>query len=202
MKIGCVLLAAGSGKRYGGDKLSHTIDGVSLAERACKLHANMDYAARVLVCRPADTYLQLLAKQYGFAAAVNEHASRGIGTSAAAGAAMLLALHPYVDGALFAVCDQPYLTAATVLALLTRFAGAPDRIIAPVCQGKRGNPVVFPRMLLPEFASLDGDTGGGAIIRAHPDLLTTVKAENPVEFIDIDTKSDELRNPYADNTQR
>ncbi len=202
MKIGCVLLAAGSGKRFGGDKLRHIIDGVSIAERACQLHAGLQYAVSVLVSRPADSFLSTLADKYDFMLAINERAAQGIGTSAAAGAAALLSLDPSIDGALFAVCDQPYLKQETVAALLSRFQKSPMSIVAPVCGSNRGNPVIFPRELLLEFASLNGDIGGGAIIRAHSDMLTTVEIENPAEFIDIDTKMDELRNTYANDSER
>ena len=34
MNIGCVVLAAGNGARFGGNKLHHTIDGKSLIRRA------------------------------------------------------------------------------------------------------------------------------------------------------------------------
>ena len=202
MKIGCILLAAGSGSRFGGDKLRHPVDGASMAERACALHAGLGYASRILVSRPGDAYIADVAKKHGFVLAVNERAAMGIGTSASAGVNALLAQDASVDGALFAVCDQPYLTDRTVLALIRRFLEAPDAIVAPVCGGRRGNPVIFPRALLGEFASLTGDVGGSAIIRAHSDRLLTVPGGDPAEFFDIDTRSCEMRNTDADNSER
>lgn len=193
MKIGCVLLAAGSGSRFGGEKLRYEVDGVSLAERACRLHAGIRYEARVLVARPNDAHLAALAKEYSFLLAVNPRASSGIGTSASAGIAALLALACDVDGALFGVCDQPYLTRETVSALISRFRADPDAIVAPACAGRRGNPVIFPKALLHEFASLDSDVGGNAIIRAHSALLTTVPVADPSELFDVDVRPDETR---------
>ena len=186
MKIGCVLLAAGSGKRFGGDKLLYAPDGVSMAERACRLHADIDYGARVMVVRTGDETLGALAAQYGFDAVPNPRAADGIGTSAACGMAALLERDGSLDGALFAVCDQPYLTAESVRRLLQAFQADASRIVAPECLGRRGNPVVFPRSLFREFDALHADVGGGAIIRNHPELLTLVALCDERELSDID----------------
>ena len=195
MKLGCVLLAAGSGSRFGGDKLLHPIDGVAMAERACMLHASVDYAARILVMRPNDEAIARIAARYGFTAVENERAHEGIGTSAATGTAALLSQYPPLDGALYGVCDQPYLTRATVALLIARFTERPHAIVAPVCNEKRGNPVVFPSELLREFATLTGDIGGSAIIRAHSERLTTVSITDPSELFDVDYQSKESRKP-------
>lgn len=197
MRIGCILLAAGSGRRFGGDKLLCEIDGVSMAERACMLHAGIDYAARVLVARPGDSAVMDIAKRHGFSVVVNERAARGVGTSAAAGAAAMLALDAPVDGALFAVCDQPYLSRATVTALIRRFSDASDAIVAPSYGEKRGNPVIFPQTLLFDFTVLDGDVGGSAVIRAHSGRLVTVPVEDQTELMDMDYRTDEMRNRNA-----
>lgn len=194
MRIGCVLLAAGSGSRFGGDKLQHAVEGVSMAERACLLHADIDYASRILVARPNDAFVASVAEKYGFALVVNERAPQGIGTSVAAGAAALLSLHLPLDGALFAVCDQPYLTRSTVSSLLRVFSDAPYAIVAPCFDGKRGNPALFPSALLDELVTLDGDVGGSAIIHLHKELLVTVPVDDAAELIDVDVRTEELRN--------
>ena len=188
MRIGCVLLAAGSGRRFGGNKLAHCIDGVSMMERACALHARVDYAARVLVARPDDALAQSCAEAYAFTLAVNAQHARGIGTSAAVGMATLTAADAALDGALFCVCDQPYLTAGTIDALIRRFAEAPDCIVAPAFNGRRGNPVLFPRALFDSFLSLDGDIGGAAVMRAHAERVVLVPLNNARELTDIDTR--------------
>lgn len=195
MKLGCVLLAAGSGIRFGGNKLLHPIDGVAMAERACMLHAGIDYDARILVMRPNDEAIARIAARYGYSCVVNERAHEGIGTSAAAGAAAIISQFAPLDGVLFAVCDQPYLTSATIAKLFARFTNQPGAIVAPVCNEKRGNPVIFPSALLHEFAALTGDTGGSAIIRTHCELLSTVPITDPSELFDVDYQSKESREP-------
>ena len=189
MRLGCILLAAGCGRRFGGNKLTFPIDGVSMLERACVLHAALHYDACVLVARPEDAFAADCAARFGFTLCLNARYAFGIGTSAAAGMASLTAACGALDGALFGVCDQPYLTSETVRVLAARFMDAPDRIVAPTCGGKRGNPVIFPRALFPAFLSLDGDVGGSAVLRAHSELLLTVPVDCPRELFDIDTRA-------------
>lgn len=91
-----------------------------------------------------------------------------------------------LEGVLFAVCDQPWLTAKSIICLKNSFLESPDAICALSWQGRRGNPVVFPADLFGELAALTGDTGGGAVIRRHPERLRLVEAFSPNELLDVD----------------
>ena len=46
--------------------------------------------------------------------------------------------------------------------------------------------MVFPADLFGELAALTGDTGGGAVIRRHPERLRLVEAFSPNELLDVD----------------
>lgn len=188
MSIACVLLAAGSGRRFGGDKLLYAPDGESMLLHSLRLHEGLDYSVRMLVARPGDSAVIREAEAHGFAVIENPRHLSGIGTSAAAAAEALLALPRQPDGVLYGVCDQPFLTRETVEGLMERFRGDPTRIVAPTCGGKRGNPVLFPGGLLPEFLSLSEDVGGSAIIRQHGDLLTLFPVSDKRALMDIDKK--------------
>ena len=85
-----------------------------------------------------------------------------------------------------AVCDQPWLTTKSIIRLKNSFLESPDAICALSWQGRRGNPVVFPADLFGELAALTGDTGGGAVIRRHPERLRLVEAFSPNELLDVD----------------
>ena len=91
-----------------------------------------------------------------------------------------------MDGVLFAVCDQPFLTTESIKRLINSFLESPDYIHALSWQGTRGNPVIFPKPCFPALLALAGDTGGGAVIRAHPELLRLTEASSPRELRDVD----------------
>ncbi len=188
MNIGCVLLAAGSGRRFGGDKLLHEVDGVPMIEHALKLFGGQPFCVRVCVTKPNAADFHEKAKAHGFVPVVNPDAERGMGTSAAVGTVAAERLCPELDGILYAVCDQPYLTELSVGRMLTAFRYAPDDILALSYCGIRGNPVIFPREFFPELRALEGDVGGGAVIRRHPDRLVLEECEYENEVDDIDTR--------------
>lgn len=188
MNVGCVLLAAGAGKRFGGEKLLYEIGGSSLIVRALSLYAALSFSARVCVVRGGAERLAALACAAGFHPAVNPDAERGVGTSVSVGTLAALERRPDLDGVLYAVGDQPYLTRASVERLLDAFTRAPDKIVSLSYGGERGNPAVFPRALFTELAALDGDVGGGAVIRRHPKKLLLVEAAAAEELADVDVR--------------
>ena len=131
------------------------------------------------------------APSYGFLPLYNRDAGEGV----SAGIRLGLAAMDGMDGVLFSVCDQPWLTAGSVRRLLDTFRAAPQSICALAWQGRRGNPVVFPRALFPALAALTGDTGGGAVLRQYPERLRLVEAGSPQELRDIDTQADLWNDP-------
>ena len=188
MKIGCVLLAAGAGKRFGGGKLLYEVDGEPMIARAMRLYGAFDFSARVCVTRSEATEIQRLSQELGFPVAINPDPERGVGTSVAIATEAILAKEPYLDGILYAVADQPYLTRESVERLLETFTAHPHDIVSLAFGGRRGNPVVFPAAYYPELCALSEDIGGGAVIKRHPERLLLVEADSASELDDIDTK--------------
>ena len=172
-------MASGFGRRFGSNKLLAEVDGVPLY-RAMVALAPAEFD-RVVVC---SSYPQILAagEQFGFLPLYNGGAAEGISASIRLGLARMSDL----DGVLFAVCDQPWLTTKSIIRLKNFFLESSDAICALSWQGRRGNPVVFPADLFGELAALTGDTGGGAIIRRHPERLRLVEAFSPNELLDVD----------------
>lgn len=190
MNVACVLLAAGAGKRFGGDKLLHPVGGVPMAVLALERFAKLPFCGRVCVTRAEAGFIRAEAGRRGYTIAINPDPARGMGTSAAIGTAAAERLcRP--DGILYAVCDQPYLGEASVLRLLEAFSAAPERIASLSFGGGRGNPAIFPREFFPELRALSADVGGGAVIRNHGDRLLLVEADSARELADIDTRAEE-----------
>ena len=188
MKIGCVLLAAGAGKRFGGEKLLHEIDGEPMIARAMRLYGTIGFSARVCVTRSEAGVIQRDAQEHGFPVAMNPDPERGVGTSVAIATEAILAKEPHLDGILYAVADQPYLTKESVEKLLAAFETHPHNIVSLAFGARRGNPAVFPAAFYPELCALCEDVGGGAVIKRHKERLLLVEAGSARELDDIDTK--------------
>ncbi len=190
MKIALVLTAAGSSSRFGGDKLAYPIDGKPMLLHALELYTRLAdrFCRRVAVLKPDAGERKETAQRMGFVVAENPNAHEGMATSVVLGTLRASETDP--DGILYAVGDQPRVKEETVRRLLETFERDPSRIVAPIANDKRGNPVLFPKALIPELLALTGDVGGSRVIAKHPELLVTVPATLE-ELQDFDVRTTE-----------
>lgn len=180
MRLGCVVMAAGASRRFGENKLLKTFGGVPLYRRALEAVPESEFDMVCVVTGSKE--VAELAASRGFRTACNDRPELGVSRTIRLG----LEGMTQMDGVLFMTADQPLLTADTLRRLAEAFRQAPQCIWAAAANGVRGNPCLFPRTLFGELTKLEGDTGGGAVIRAHRDWLRLV--ETPAwELADCDT---------------
>ena len=188
MKLGCLLAAAGTGSRFGTDKLSLPVEGLPMGIHALDVLLQVPFDLRVMVTSRDKGYLIDAAEKRGITVVINPDPARGMSSSVRLGTAHICENGAY-DGILYAVADQPHLTADTMKRLIDAFQRDPQSIWAPEARGKRGNPVIFPASLFKELLQVTGDRGGRQVIADHMALLRTVTV-SPQELWDIDTKED------------
>lgn len=180
LKLGCVVMAAGSAVRFGANKLAAQLRGRSLILRSLEA-VPQEAFERVVVVTQYPEIMQLV-KEFHFAAVLNDQPDEGLSRTIRLG---LTALRD-CDGVLFQVADQPLLRRESVLALTEQWRLRPAGIAALGHGGVRGNPCVFPAALFPELMALTGDRGGSTVIRRHEDLLTLLEVPAE-ELYDVDT---------------
>jgi molybdenum cofactor cytidylyltransferase len=73
-----------------------------------------------------------------------------------------------IGSAIFLLADQPQVAPSIMLALAEEHNRTLDPVVAPLINGKRGNPVLFDRITFTELANLKGDTGGRGIFSKYP----------------------------------
>lgn len=188
MRLACLLTAAGQSSRFGEDKLRLDLTGQPMGVCALETLHTIPFARRVLVTSADKEYLSDAGAALGFDVVINPAPEQGMASSVRLGTTHILDTGAY-DGILYAVADQPNLSAKTVSRLAAAFETEPGCIWAPEAEGKRGNPVIFPAPLFGELLLVTGDRGGRQVIAAHPELLRTV-AVAAEELKDIDTKED------------
>lgn len=180
MELGCVVMAAGSGLRFGGNKLAQLVGGRPLYQRAMEAVPAGVFHTVVAVTQ-YDAVAEMAAEK-GFLPVRNHHPEWGVSHTIRLGLEALGSC----GGALFLTADQPFLEAETVSRLTAAFLETPDKIVAAASDGKRGNPCLFPADLFPELLQLEGDTGGSRVIRAHPDRLRLIEVPS-IQLSDADT---------------
>ena len=195
-RVAAVLLAAGASRRMEGEnKLLVSFRGRPLVSAPAEaLRAGGAGPIVVVTGRDADAVRGALAAT-GARFVHNERAHAGMGASIACGIAALVALcdreAEFADAGGVLVClgDLPLLEAASVTALIERFAalgGPAEAIVAPVHAGERGHPVLFGRAHWPALAALADDRGARALISANADALHTVADPSPGIVRDVD----------------
>lgn len=180
MKIGCVVMAAGMGTRFGGNKLLREWRGKSLIRRALEAVPSEQLSGVVVVTQYPP--IAALAAEFRFTPIENHHPECGQSHSLRLGLDALRSC----DALLFQVADQPLLRRESVAALIDLYRQHPDCIAALGHAGQRGNPCIFPARLFPELLQIEGDRGGSVVIRQHERelLLWEVPA---CELVDVDT---------------
>ena len=182
LRVGCLLMAAGNAERFGENKLlCAAIDGRSLIEHALDAIPRECFARTLVVTQYPE--ITALAKERGFETLQNEHPERGQSETIRLGTRAL----SDCDAICFMVSDQPLLQRETLAREVNFFSSHREHIVALGHNGVRGNPCLFPARFFPELLALEGDVGGSAVIKKHPDDLLLFEAPEE-EMRDVDTK--------------
>ncbi len=183
--IAGVLLAAGAGIRFGGDKLLAPLpDGTPVGVRAAR--TLLDGVDRALaVVRPGDAALARLLVAEGLEVAACPGAAKGMGTSLAFGVAAC----SEAEGWVVALADMPFVRRETVEAV-ARSLRSGAWIAAPSHGGRRGHPVGFSGALYPDLAALEGEVGAREIVARYASRVRVLETDDPGILLDIDTLRD------------
>lgn len=178
--VSCIILAAGTGKRFGGEKLLAEVGGIPMIVRA--FHAVPEESLHQVAVVSADERILELAQEHGFLPVQNTAPEEGISRSIRLG---MEALEP-CTAILFMVGDQPFLKKERLQMILKEAEKSPDSIIALSQNGVAGNPVLFPAEFFEELKALHGDRGGKAVMSKYPSRQKLMETPRE-ELLDVDT---------------
>lgn len=185
-----ILLCAGFGRRFGGDKLLAPLaDGTPVAVASARtLLAALGRAVAVL--RPGQTGLAARLAETGIEVLIRPQAEQGMGASLAAA----VQFQPQASGWLVALGDMPWVSEDThrQVALALQWGAS---IVAPFHQGQRGHPVGFGAAWGADLAGLSGDEGARALLRQQAAQVTCIDVDDPGCLRDVDTPQDLAAQP-------
>ncbi len=184
--IDVILLAAGRSERMGSrNKLLLPVEGRALVCRVAeRLLAAGPRALVVVLGHEAERVEEVLT---GLAVnkVVNPLYEMGQMASVRAGCRVLTGGSA---GVMIALGDMPYLEVEDYRALGDAFAAAGgERILVPLVEGQRGNPIILPAALVAEVAGGALNAGCRRLIERHPDKVAAVEMAAPAYRADIDT---------------
>lgn len=180
-----ILLAAGIGQRFGGDKLMYPLpDGTPMAVAAA-IHLRDACPDTIAVLRPHHDELASLLTLVGCEIVVCPDACGGMGHSLAAGVRATSDASAW----LVALADMPFITAASHQAVVSRLSQGAN-LAACAYQRQRGHPVGFSRVWLDPLTAMTCDQGGKSILEKHQQDLVLCQVEDPGVIRDIDRLED------------
>lgn len=187
-----LVLAAGASRRMGHCKLSLPWRDKGkqrtdyLITPTLRLTVALSQGRALVVVRP-DATPELLAeiRRFGLSMVVADKAHEGQAESLKAGLRAVQQRWPDASGVLMLLGDQPLLSQKVVAGVLEAFAAQPAQAVAPICDGRRGHPVILPRAAFAPALALCGDTGGRELLESFG--LRLVSTDDKSVYQDIDT---------------
>lgn len=181
-RLGCVIMASGQGKRFGGNKLMADFNGKPLLQWALDASEGL-FLQRIVVTRHPPV-AQLCTGQ---GVPVLLHGAPERSDTIRLG---LQAITEDVHGCLFLPGDQPLLRRDTLAALALGAVNGKEWIWRVAWETTPGAPVLFPRWAFPELLTLPLGKGGTAVIQRYPGLVRTIPVQDVRELCDIDSPED------------
>ena len=179
-KVAAVLLAAGRGTRFGGNKLEAMLGDTMLGLHAARTLAEMQFGSLFAVHDPAHTALATALIDHGFTLIDNDDPSAGLSHSLALAADA--ALTTDADALLICLGDMPHVTRAHLWALIDTGG---ENVVASAIGDTRLPPALFPRSRWATLMTLSGDAGARILLR---DAIAV--QGSPEMLADIDSRAD------------
>ena len=200
-----IILAAGKGERFGGDKcLARLPNGVAMGVAAA---SNLAQVVDELICvvRPQDKLLQAELLRAGLKIVICQDADAGMSASLRAG----IKASPNGSDWIIALADMPLIKPSTYQAVVTEAikqakdlkhtkAAKYDQtipvvqppIIVPSYHGQDGHPVYFPARFRDELLALSGDRGAKKLLHQYPKSVQRIAVDDAGILQDFDTRAD------------
>lgn len=176
---GCVIMASGQSKRFGGNKLLADFHGQPMIMRILSATDGI-FTHRVVVTRHAE--IAVMCRERGIGFILHDLPYRSdtvwLGMEATGDA----------DGCMFCPADQPLLRQETIASLALSAMDDRTSIWRPCVGETPGSPVLFPRWAFEKLMKLPQGKGGGFIARMYPERVRTIPVRSEWELMDADDR--------------
>lgn len=181
-RFGCVIMASGLGKRFGGNKLMAELGTKPMLQWILDTTKDLfDY--RVVVTRNAD--VQQLCIENNIDVIMHEFPGRNDTVRLG-----LTGMKELVDYCFFTPADQPFIKRESLIGMMHEALREDKKIVRTVFDERVGAPICFPEWTFEELLNLPEGKGGGAVVKKYPDNVSLVCVASEAELDDIDTVGD------------
>ena len=188
VRVGGVILAAGSSSRFGAPKQLLEFHGEMLVQRIVRAAQEGGCSPVVVVTGESHEPITAAVTDLHPLVIRNENSMRGIGTSIRVGVEQLVDRD--IDAIVLLTCDQPAVDLRVVCALIKEHGRSGRPIVASHYANTLGIPALFHRSLFDELLRLPDERGAKTLIEKDPSRVAQVDFPNGV--FDLDTPEDLL----------
>lgn len=184
--FGCVIMASGMGKRFGGDKLMAELFGKPMLQYIVDATEGL-FAYRVVVTRNEKVKKWCEERKIP----VVYHDFPGRNDTVRLGVEALENLcKDDLSGCVFCPADMPFVNRNSLKDMLLLAENKPDGIVRLSYQKTVGSPVLFGKNYFESLKSLPNGKGGSEIMKENKEKIILIEAKSEDELWDIDTKED------------
>jgi nicotine blue oxidoreductase len=186
-RVSAIVLAAGSGSRFGGGKLLAPFGGRPLIAATLSGLRGAPVDEIIVVVGAEGERLRSITAAYKTRIIENPDWAEGMSTSVRAG---LRACTSDTRAAVVCLADQPLVGAVAVERLVEAFEQGATVTVATY-GGEMRNPVLFARGVWPLLLrEMSGDRGARVFLKHHREIVTEVSCDDVADPADVDTVED------------
>lgn len=187
--IGCVIMASGLGKRFGGEKLSAELFGKPVIQYIVEATEGL-FSYRLVVTRSEKIKAWCEERNIPtvFHALPDRNDTIRLGlmqVEEKCGEAL--------RGCVFCPADMPFVSRDSLKKMLSRADGKTDGIVRVSYQGSSSAPVLFGKDYFSYLKNLPKGKGGSEIVKNYNEKVLLVEAKEEYELWDIDTQEDLIK---------
>jgi molybdenum cofactor cytidylyltransferase len=185
-----IVLAAGRSQRMGTQKLLLPFAGSTVVARVVDAFLDAPVDEVAVVVRADDTRIRtsLASRRLIFVENPDQ-----AGDMLSSVRCALRALPAATDLIAVAPGDQPSLDSELIRRMLSAFRACPGGILVPVCQGRRGHPLMFAGRFRNEVLTSHDGTGLRGLLHSHPAEVVEWSSPDAAVLQDLDTPEDYQR---------
>ena len=188
-QLSVLIPAAGASIRLGQAKQLVRYKAVSLIQNAVNIAQSISPGEIIVVTGANAEAVKTAVQQTTVRWAHNPRWSDGMGSSIAAGAAMLSQRSRAV---MILLCDQWRIQTSDLKMLAEVWQASPERIVCAYARDKNMPPVIFPASFFSQLKMLKGDSGARHILENYARMLTPVPTENAAWDLDLESQLEHL----------
>ncbi|SCX98916.1 molybdenum cofactor cytidylyltransferase [Nonlabens sp. Hel1_33_55] len=188
IKIGVVILAAGSSSRLGHAKQLVEFKGSTLLQRVIDLTSAIDFDVNILVLGANYEKIKTSIKASAFEIIENKEWSNGMASSLKLGLEQALDLDQSLSQIVVLLSDQPFVGKTEINRLIEVQLDKQSPATFSEYDGIIGVPAIFSVSLVPELMKLEGDQGAKKLLSDKAFDYQTIPFEKGI--FDVDTPED------------